>query len=332
MGSQNDILVSVVIPCYNRRDDLRRCLQGLILQKQNTSHIPAFEVIVVDNGSEDGTADMLHTEFSSVRLLRNSVNLGASKARNQALKIILNKYVWFLDSDSVVENLDSLVWMVKIMEENYDIGSIGGELIKDTQGKVILKSKRILLNGETGAKSIEPHKAKLVNCDYLATCNCFTRRELLLKIGGFDPDYFVFSEDKELGLKIKKLGYRNVCDYRTAVFHNITFSQRRSIFLKYRNVIRFALKNLSICQILIMPFSTVLIKIKVGEDVYRQLKKDEPAVLKYVPKHLSFFGKLFFLGGMYILALLWAYMWNLWHLFPTLKARFKRRNYIEYDP
>lgn len=330
MDSQNNALVSIIIPTYNRQDSLSRCLQGFFAQRGGIPYTPGFEIIVIDNGSEDGTVDMLRREFPSVHLLRNSVNMGASQARNQALKVISGNYVWFLDSDSVVENPDCLAWMVKIMEENQDIGSIGGELIKDAKGRVTLKRKRIFLNGDTGAESLEPHQVELTDCDYLATCNCFTRRKLLREIGGFDPDFFFLSEDKELGFKIKKLGYRNVCDHRTSVLHNITFSQRRNIFMKYRNSVRFALKNLPIWQILILPFSTILVSVR--GNVYKRLKTGESAVLKYVPGYLPFIVNFFVLGGMYILALLWAYLWNIFHLFSTIEARFQRRNYIENAP
>ncbi|MFH1460632.1 MAG: glycosyltransferase [Candidatus Omnitrophota bacterium] len=325
MNLQDKVLVSIIIPSYNRRNELRYCLTGVFSQQQSRLHVPSFNVIVFDNGSEDGTLDMLGKEFPAVNVLKSVMNIGASRARNEALKIISAKYVWFLDSDSVIDNCDCLVRMVEIMETHEDIGSIGGELIRYAEGTV-LKRNKILLNGEPGSDFLEPKKVKLIDCDFLATCNCLTRRELVLKIGGFDPVYFFLCEDRELGFKIKKQGYRNVCDYSTAVLHNISFAQERSIFLKCRNSFRFALKNLPLWQILILPFSTLCIRI--SGFTLRQLKKENPIVLKYVPGNRLFITRVLILGTKYILAIFWAFLWNFWYLPETLKARFNRENYL----
>lgn len=325
MRSQCDVSVSVIIPSRNRRDELRRCLGSVAAQKGCRA-----ETLVVDNGSTDGTAEMVRSEFPGVILLRNSTNLGAATARNQALRIARGRYAWFLDSDSVVGNTDCLSTMVRLMEEHPKIGALGGELLRDAAGRVSIKLNRILVSGDTGATFLAPEAVELRDCDYLATCNCFVRRELLDRIGGFDPAYFYLSEDKDLGFQIRRLGYRNVCDHRTAVLHDINLTERRSLYLKCRNTVRFAIKNLPPHEVAILPISTLVVRARLG--ISDRLRSGEPAALKYIPGKHPVIVKLVLLSARYIFALAGAFVWNALRLPFTLRERFAQRNHIADAP
>jgi len=86
--------VSVVVVSFNTKDKLRRCLSCIEAR---------HEVVVVDNGSSDGSADMVRAEFPDVRLIQNSGNVGFGAANNQGMELAMGKYVLFLNSDAYAE-------------------------------------------------------------------------------------------------------------------------------------------------------------------------------------------------------------------------------------
>ena len=92
--------VSVIIVNYNTKDLLRDCINSVIEQTKNIS----FEIIVSDNGSSDGSIEMLKAEFPKVIILNNKENLGFGKANNRGAEISNGKYLFLLNSDTVLLN------------------------------------------------------------------------------------------------------------------------------------------------------------------------------------------------------------------------------------
>lgn len=90
-----EIRISVVIPCFNRRATLKRCLDSVMGQT-----FAAGEVIVVDDGSTDGTADWVSENFADVSLIQQE-NLGVSAARNAGIRNVRTEWIAFLDSDDL---------------------------------------------------------------------------------------------------------------------------------------------------------------------------------------------------------------------------------------
>src|SRR5260370_4208369 len=87
--------VSVIVVNWNRRDLLRACLKSLETQTQKD-----FEIIVVDNGSADGSAEMLEREYSAVRLIRNLENRGFCAANNQGIQVSKAEFIALLNNDA----------------------------------------------------------------------------------------------------------------------------------------------------------------------------------------------------------------------------------------
>lgn len=122
--------ISVIIVNYNTKELTRNCLKSVFDQ---TSGI-AFEVIVSDNGSTDGSVEIIRAEFPEVILIENSANLGFGAANNRALDVAKGKYVPCLNSDTVLLNN-----AVKIFFDYFEahagenLGAIGCNL-KDTEG------------------------------------------------------------------------------------------------------------------------------------------------------------------------------------------------------
>ena len=115
--------VSVCIANWNCCDLLRRCLASLFDQDQGVS----FEVVVVDNASADGAADMIAAEFPQVTLVRNGDNRGFSKANNQAAALARGRYFFFLNNDTVVPP-HTLRQFFDFAEANPTVGMVGPRL------------------------------------------------------------------------------------------------------------------------------------------------------------------------------------------------------------
>lgn len=146
------------------------------------------------------------------------------------------------------------------MENNNKVGSIGGIAELDEKGVVNkIYGKNMTFDGRSYAISVvdkadNPLNEKLIECDYIETCNCFTRRDILFKIGGFDPYYIYMGEDKEFGLKVRQLGYRNYFGFKVACLHKydetVKFDRR---FMYIKSKMRFALKNNGLYYLFIIP-------------------------------------------------------------------------------
>lgn len=115
--------VSVCIANWNCCDLLRRCLESLYDQPQGV----AFEVVVVDNASADGAADMVAAEFPGVTLVRNAENRGFSKANNQAAALARGRFLFFLNNDTVVPP-DTLRKFLEFADANPSVGMVGPRL------------------------------------------------------------------------------------------------------------------------------------------------------------------------------------------------------------
>lgn len=121
--------VSIIIVNYNTKDLTRNCLKSVFEQTEDID----FEVIVSDNGSTDGSVEMIKTEFPQVVLIENRVNLGFGAANNRGLKLAKGKYIFYLNSDTLL--LNNAVKIFFDYWENADnkeqLGALGGILLDD---------------------------------------------------------------------------------------------------------------------------------------------------------------------------------------------------------
>jgi GT2 family glycosyltransferase len=243
-------LVSVIIPSRNRRNDLERCLRSI----ERQSH-PAVEVIVVDDHSEDGSAEMVAARFPSVRFVRNTIDHGPPYVRNQGILLARGDYLLFLDSDSELEGPDVISTLVDSMALRPTIGCIGGEIPVYHGVRDRAHGRRLRFRGTTSAVAAAPgvgvERTGLVPCDYLATCGCFVKREAAVRIGGFDPHYGFGGEDVDFGIRIHQLGLDNYVLYEGAALHHKSPAARRDdeTYLYQRTRIRFVWKNASTARV-----------------------------------------------------------------------------------
>lgn len=126
--------VSIIIVNYNTKDLTRNCLKSVFEQTKDIS----FEVIVSDNGSTDGSLEMIKSEFPQVVLIENNENLGFGAANNRGLKIAKGKYIFYLNSDTVLLNNAVKIFFDywENSPEKEKIGALGG-VLQDEKGNLI---------------------------------------------------------------------------------------------------------------------------------------------------------------------------------------------------
>lgn len=333
MTKQKNPKVSVVIPSWNRRRDLQKCLNSLARLR-----FPSKEVIVVDNGSTDGTQKMLADSYPAVRVIANERNLGAAQARNQAIAASLGELIWFLDSDTEIVGSQTLAAMIKILQTYPAVAAVGGELLVKNSVKKI-KVHQPLLFGRGVVTFLKPSEGQMISCRFLSTANFLIRKKLLVAVGGFDPHYFYLGEDADLCLKLNKLGYTNLIDRSTVVIHHVSRHQRRSnLFLQEKNRIRRVLLHVNILAIPLFPlldFGALLLSLL---RQYQQLKGRALSDLASVNVKFgrpagrrvnSILKKLLLIAPIYAGSVIYGYLWNGLFLPQTFYLRFSKPNYLK---
>ena len=194
------MFVSVVIPTYNRRPILEKCL--LALEQQQTSGTPVerYEVVVVDDGSTDGTPTWLRQNtdrFAHVRLIEQ-VHGGPAEGRNRGVEHARGDVIVFIDSDLVV----TPVFLAKHAEALQQSWSRTGDRLCFTYGAVINTA-----NFEEPTK--ERHKLRDLSWAYFATGNVAIDRSILQRSGLFDTGFRLYGwEDLELGERLRRMKVR----------------------------------------------------------------------------------------------------------------------------
>jgi glycosyltransferase involved in cell wall biosynthesis len=191
------VFFSVVIPTYNRKPILEKCLRAIESQ-QSSPQFSGYEVVVVDDGSTDGTVDWLNSEaFSHVKLFCQN-HQGASAARNLGVEKAIGDTIIFIDSDLVVTDI-----FLKSHAEALSEGQ------KELGNDCLFTYGRVINTANFDDPTSEPFKVTDFSAAYFATGNVAIARHWLIKAGLFDTGFQLYGwEDLELGVRLKKLGLK----------------------------------------------------------------------------------------------------------------------------
>jgi len=203
--------ISVVIPCFNARVFIRPCLDALLAQDWQ-----GFEVIIVDNGSKDGTAELIRKGYPHFALIENRHNLGACKARNQGIEASCGEWVLALDCDVVLEK-DFLSRAAEIIE------GLPGR-IGMVQPKVLLPDKKRIYSTGIRLSALRrfhdigrnaPDNGRFdMRRPVFGACSCAAlyRRKMLADLreetGYFDERFFFLVEDVDVSWRARRKGYQ----------------------------------------------------------------------------------------------------------------------------
>lgn len=312
----NNPLISIIIPTYNRKVEISSCIASL--SNQSYKHL---EIIIIDDGSTDGTVDFIKNNYATIKVIRNEKRCGPSLARNIGIKESKGSLILFIDSDIAFYCDNTLQNMVNAMLAYPDVGSIGGEIPASNSNAEYAYGRSFKRDGkisvEVPIKYLEDSKNFKV-CDYLATCNCMVRRDVALKTGGFDPFYIFGAEDMDLGFAINKLGYKNVVGYNYAILHHRSRIGRfkDESIMYHRTGIRFIIKNYGLSSYFMRALNDTGYIIL----IYLALI---PKIIIYRLQRKKLVSDHFFYG----VKMIQSHAWNLIHLKETILSR--EKNFLD---
>ena len=213
-------LISVVLVAWNRRADLERAIRSVRAQDH-----PRIELVVVDNGSTDGTAEMLRSgAFGPMVLCTAPRNLGASVARNVGISVAGGEVIAFMDSDAELPDTDSLSRLVAELTRDAGLGAVAPAIYSDEA-----RTRVWLLGGYFLRGCYHDHRrstSETADPDVLSTCLSLWRAEVLLRSGGFDPAYPFCFEDCDLSVRVREAGWRFAVRPEVAAIHHCSADGR----------------------------------------------------------------------------------------------------------
>ncbi|HET6794094.1 MAG TPA: glycosyltransferase [Acidimicrobiales bacterium] len=227
-GAGTSFLVSIVIPLYNKVEYTEACLTSLAA----TTPPDLFEVVLVDNGSTDGTGELLACLGGDVQVIRNAENLGFSKACNQGAAVARGRHLLFLNNDTEPHPgwLDPIL---AILEGEPDVGVVGSKLLFP-DGTVQHAGVWMVADHEAGtldgyhrlyrAVPDDPRVDRRTDLQVVTGACLAIRRPLFEAVGGFDEEYWNGNEDVDLCLKVRAAGYRVVYEPASRLTHHESVS------------------------------------------------------------------------------------------------------------
>ncbi|MGB8657337.1 MAG: glycosyltransferase family 2 protein [Candidatus Zixiibacteriota bacterium] len=229
-----DTDLSVIIVSHNVKNLLEKCLESIGDFEKDLK----FEAIVVDNHSEDHSAEMLKEHFPSVKLIENPRNLGFSRACNQGIEQSRGRYILLLNPDTEF-TLGGVTEMVKFMHSAPQIGVCGPQMV-DPHGRIQF-SARSFPSYQTAISSSQSILNKLfprnplsrryllkdqdrnqkMEVDWVSGSCLLAKRELFEKIGLLDERFFMYVEDVDFCYRAKKAGFLVYYFPNSVVIHHI---------------------------------------------------------------------------------------------------------------
>jgi N-acetylglucosaminyl-diphospho-decaprenol L-rhamnosyltransferase len=213
--------LSIVIVNWNTRELLRDCLTSLYASEGDF----AFQVVVVDNCSQDGTCSMVGDEFPQVHVIESEINGGYAYANNLGLRRLVARYFLLLNPDTILPS-HALQGMLEFMDAHPEVGIAGPKLVM-SDGSLDLACRRSFPTVEnscyklSGLSRLFPNSRRFgaYNLTYLdpdeasevdSVVGAFmmVRREVVEDVGGLDEEFFMYAEDLDWALRAKQARWK----------------------------------------------------------------------------------------------------------------------------
>lgn len=268
------IELSIIIVNYNTRDLLKQCINSIMDNVKDIS----YEIIVTDNASSDDSIEMLNEEFPTVKLIKSKINGGFAYANNLAIKESKGKYLFLLNSDTIILK-DVLSKMVRYMDENKEVGMLGPKLlnadfshqtsisafptfkrevfhiykIKNILKIPIVKNFFVKYGGKLGIKDVEQYMKNFQGINtpqevqVLVGAALMFRREIIKDIGYLDERYFMYYEEIDYCYQAFKTGWSRVYYPYGEIIHLIGQSSKKisdvTFYERYKSMMKYFRKN-----------------------------------------------------------------------------------------
>lgn len=262
----SDVDVSIIIVNYNTNDLVIQCINSVLLHTKNIE----FEIIVVDNNSPDRKIEGLNDVFPNVKLILNDSNSGFGAANNLGAKFALGKYIFLLNSDTIILD-NSIYYLYKFMSDHNNAGACGGNLcdinlqpatsftrwmpsiLSDVDYFFInIISKLIYRKNTYYCYSNSPIK---INGN-ISGADLMISKQVYDNLGGFDENFFMYYEETDLLFRIRKMKYETFIVPQSKIIHlegasesiqsnrlNWTYESKRKYYLKNKSKMQFLISN-----------------------------------------------------------------------------------------
>ena len=223
--------ISIIIVAWNVRKFLYECLKSVFEQTQGIE----FEVIYVDNASEDGSVEMVRSEFPNVRIIENDVNKGFIIANNQGIEVATGRYVLLLNSDTIILD-NAIAKTVKFADDHPNAAVVGCRVLnpdRTLQRSCFMYSTILnMFLAATYLYKIFPNskffgRQRMTWWDFNGVrvvetvCGCFSlvRKKAIDQVGLMNPIYFVFGDDPDWCYRFKKAGWEIMFTPEPEIIH-----------------------------------------------------------------------------------------------------------------
>jgi GT2 family glycosyltransferase len=240
-------LISILVLNHNGKHLLKPCLESIFGQT-----FTDYEVIVVDNNSNDGSAEYIKENFTNITLIENPENLGFAGGNNMGIKACAGEWIFFLNNDTILEK-NCLEFLAKYIENKKTEQLVFMPLMLKADSPELIDSAGDMLYPWGYAyryDAVPANKPEFSESKEIALACCGAavfNRELIEKLNGFDEDFFLYYEDVDLSLRARHLGAEIWLIPQAKVFHKgsatvgkktqsrLYYIERNRFFAKLKN-------------------------------------------------------------------------------------------------
>jgi len=250
-------LVSIIIVSYNSREYIERCLDSV----QKILY-PRFEVIVVDNASTDGSAEVIRRKYSFVKLICLPKNIGFAAANNLGFIMSKGDFIFLLNPDTEVDPT-CLRWLVDAMLRDQEIGVCGAKILLLDRRNIIQhaggKYHPIGISIDRGVLEVDKGQYdKVEEVTFVCGAAMLIRRELALKIGLFDPAFFLYHEDVDFCIRTWLSGSKVIYVPQAVVYHKSGYITELTARKSIPSIVYHKNKNTFLILLMNFPITIVL--------------------------------------------------------------------------
>lgn len=221
-------LAAIIVLTWNQRDLTLDCLASLAEMTYPTDRL---DVIVVDNGSADGTAEAIRERYTEVIVLENEENIGFAEGNNVGIRHAMEHdadYVMLLNNDTIVDP-EMLTHLIDVAESDPKIGIVGPKMLYfDPPDVIWCAGNRI--EWERGAALVRLQAEERdtgkdqapAEVDYVTGCGVCLRREVIEEVGMLDPRFFIYYEESDWCLRAHKAGWHVLYVPQARLWHKVS--------------------------------------------------------------------------------------------------------------
>lgn len=229
----NSPTVSIIIISYNTKQLILNCLNSIEKYEANTP----YEIIIIDNGSTDGSTEAIKQHFPQVELIQNIHNEGFSKANNQGIQHSKGDYILLLNSDTEFTQADTLKRIIDIHSQHTDVGAIVPKLLNSDRTPqpsayhfptILTASQQYLLKQPDTYSKYLPNQEQISVVDVAVMAAFLIPKEVIESIGTLDEQYFMYFEDFDYCRRISSAHLKIYYTPQVEILHHHGASGKRS--------------------------------------------------------------------------------------------------------